>query len=245
MTKPEDDNVRERAMNAVSGWLTRYLEIPGFRDWKNQSIKATLLEGVDEQSHEIEPFPHPDKIINEHNVISSYLNLLTALQDMAEMEYYFRRYPFQDLPVSRSNHLRHTCEAFFSKIYTFEERLAHVLNQINSVISPAKLNVSSTIKSFQKTFKKERRERNDIHHHTPYKDIEIDQISMINLLKLSNPTDARGATFERFRYRKISRDWASRVKSRTNAASKYVDAVGYAMLEHCDFLQETDKLRNE
>ena len=238
MIEQNHNDVRELAMSAVSGWLTQYIEIPGFRDWKNQSMVATLTNDIDDQQLVIKPFPHSDEVISEHRVISSYLNLVTALQDIAEMEYYFRRYPFSGLPVSRANHLRHTCEAFFSKIYIFEERLTQTLNEIQRVTLPQKLNVSGIKKAFQKSFRKDLRERNDIHHHVPYKDVELDQISMINLLQYAPTADFCGEELERLRYRQVSKDWVLRVRSRTNAASRFVDAVGSAMLQHCDFLEQ-------
>jgi hypothetical protein len=246
MMEPKESDIRELAMNAISGWIKRYVEIPGFNEWKNRSITATILNGFESTNCSIDTFPHSEAVLSEHAVIPAYLNLVTALQDIAEMEYYFRRYPFNGLPVSKSNHLRHTCEAFFSKLYIFEERMALALNEIDRVITPKKIDVGSVRKAFQKTFKKELRERHNIHHHFRYRDIEVDQISMIDTLSIAPSVDAVAmGRLERFAYRRTTRDWVLRVKSRTKAASDFVDAVGRVMLTHCDFLDQNDKEADE
>ena len=246
MMEPKESDIRELAMNAISGWLNRYVEIPGFKEWKNRSITATIMNGFESTNCSIDPFPHSEAILSEHAVITAYLDLVTALQDIAEMEYYFRRYPFNNLPVSKSNHLRHMCEAFFSKLYIFGERMTLALNEIDRVITPKKIDVGSVRKAFQKAFKKDLRERHNTHHHFRYRDIEVDQISMIDTLSISPNVDATGmARLERVAYRRATRDWVLHVNSRTKAASHFVDAVGRAMLTHCDFLDQNDKEPNE
>jgi hypothetical protein len=246
MMEPNESDTRELVMNAISGWLNRYVEIPGFKAWKNRSINATIMNGFELTTCSIDPFPHSEAVLSEHAVITAYLNLVTALQDIAEMEYYFRRYPFNGLPVSKGNHLRHTCEAFFSKLYIFEERMTLTLNEIDRVITPKKIDIGSVRKAFQKTFKTDLRERHNTHHHFHYRDIEVDQISMIDTLSIAPSVDAAAmARLEQFAYRRATRNWVLRVKSRTKAASHFVDAVGRAMLTHCDFLDQSDKEPNE
>ena len=69
---------------------------------------------------------------------------------------------------------------------------------------------------------------------------------MINTLSIAPNVDATEmARLELFAYRRATRDWVLRVKSRTKAASHFVDAVGRAMLTHCDFLNQNDKEPNE
>lgn len=74
---------------------------------------------------------------------------------MADCEYYYRRFPFYNLPVSKDAHIRYMCEMFFNRIYEFSERMKRCLNAANVVIAPKKLNVGSVVKSFARDFKTE------------------------------------------------------------------------------------------
>jgi hypothetical protein len=93
---------RERANKSILQTLTRHLGLPA------------------EDLPDIKVAPEKEAL---GKVFSAYLALASLQHSLTQTEYYFRRFPFSNLPVSRSDHLRNICEMYFDRIEQFRQRL--------------------------------------------------------------------------------------------------------------------------
>jgi len=144
----------------VIRWIEQLTAYPGFMEWKRESIAETLRHGVGlvPGGQPLPSFGFPDEIVEQHRFITSFLSLQSTWQAMVHTEYYFRRFPFKDLPISRHDHLRYTCENFFGRIYEFQERLRVCLNALLAV-SDSKIDVGRIIKNCKKEFQNELKDK--------------------------------------------------------------------------------------
>ena len=55
-------------------------------------------------------FTLPAGVKMRRSMVVSYLDLIGSVETLRECDYYFRRYPFKGLPVSRHRHLLNVCE---------------------------------------------------------------------------------------------------------------------------------------
>jgi hypothetical protein len=92
------------------------------REWQQKKIAAAMAraEGFP-LPDALEDFVFADPIAQEHAAIESYFDLTGSLYALRECEYYFRRYPFRGLPVSKHIYLRNMCEMYFNRFYEFRE----------------------------------------------------------------------------------------------------------------------------
>ncbi len=167
---------------AIGIWMKKLDDIAGWREWNHQKLHATLA--VDDpwpgdEKVRLSDFPLPDPISLEHAVVMSYYGLVTSLKSLRDCEYYFRRYPFRELPVTHYDHLRHICEMYFGRFYEFSERMKILSDAVRVVQPGTKIPFGDLIKNFGKYFKTELKERNSIHHHDRFEDIHIDNIAII------------------------------------------------------------------
>jgi hypothetical protein len=235
-------NAFDEAFEAIGKWITELTNFPGFKEWKSKQLGATLRYGealVNDFDEHSKIFEFPPHIVKQHDAIAAFFALYTSWQAIADTEFYFRRYPFHDLPLSMDTHLRYTCESYFSRIYEFSERMKKCLNALNEVIFE-KIEVGRIIKIFAKDFKIELKERNLIHHHAHFNEIMIDKISLMGLMAIR---DKRGKSTgwkaeHRRAYRLASQEWAARVKKRSVRVNIYLNAVTVIVIQRCEFLSK-------
>lgn len=200
-------------MDAISKWIETIDNIPGWKEWQRQKFIAVLAEAEDFPSLKEampEEFKFPPDISTQHEAVMSYLSLQGCLKSLEQCEFYFRRYPFAGLPVSKGDHLQNMCELYFSRFYEMKSRLKRCLNAV-SATTAAPLNTGEVLKQFAKDFDQELRARNAIHHHDRFDDIAISGIGIADLF--SSKSDKRGwAVVAHMKYRRSSREWAERVK---------------------------------
>ncbi len=96
-------------------------------------LSADLRDIIYSDDQIPEEFRFSDEIERKHNVIMLYINLQNALTSLQDVEYYFRRYPFHDLPVSHNDHITRVCEMYFGHFYEFSERMKKYLNALNEI----------------------------------------------------------------------------------------------------------------
>jgi hypothetical protein len=239
-----DKEAYSQIADAMIPWIDSIRSYPGFTEWKQRSIRHIMdygeAVGFEEEPASDPGFHLPPHLEKQHDAIMAFLSLAASYHAMAATQYYFRRYPFKDFPVSREDHIRYTCEAFFSRVYEFSERLKKCLNSFNAVI-PGKLDVGGTIKIFAKDFKHELKARNQIHHHERFDEIQLSKVALFEILALGDKLgEGSGIWDERARraYRAVSREWAERSKKRSDRAKVYLNAVAQAYLEHAYWLKE-------
>ena len=207
-----------KALDKIGLWTKTISDYPGFSEWKVRSIGAAMSYGdpAAPKKHSVD-FVFPADLEKQHDAVMAFLDLATTWQALADTQFYFRRYPFHDMPISMETHLRYTCETYFSRVYEFSERLKKCLNALNEVL-PTKTDAGAVIKQFGKEFRDEIRERNLIHHHTSFDELTIRRIYLEGILVSGKGIEAGSRKAEQRRiYRKISKEWSHRAAKRSEA----------------------------
>jgi len=224
--------------NAIREWNTKLNDYPGWKEWRRKRIGHTLY--FDDQFpsafEQIEgDFRFSDKLEKQHAIVIQYLELVQAVYSLKECEYYFRRYPFRGLPVTRYNHITNICEMFFGRFYEIKERLKKYFKAMSVVVPNHRLDLGGFIRNFEKEFEQELRARNVVHHHRRFEDLAIDRVFLTESL---SATDAyKGWKREHLTvYRKLSKEWAQRVRRRSAKMDEFLEAVAVATLANCSFL---------
>jgi len=230
-----------RLWKAITAWTNRLQEYPGFREWNRKKLAAAIW--FDDPFAKFEEdtygeFKFSDDVENQHTLIMRYLHLLQVYHDLKDCEYYFRRYPFRGLPLSRYQHLANVCEMYFSKFYEFKSRLKNYFEALKKVNPGHGLDIGKFIKDYEKVFYRELKERNGVHHHERFSDIVIDRLFITGALSTAPPD--RGWKEEHLRaYRKATREWVVRVRRRAAVLDQFLEAVAQATLSTCPFLAES------
>ena len=233
-----------RIADAMVPWIDSIRSYPGFTEWKQRSIRHIMdygeAVGFEEEPPPDPGFFFPPHLEKQHAAVMAFLSLGASYHAMAATQYYFRRYPFKDFPVSREDHLRYTCEAFFSRVYEFRERLKRSLNALDEV-TPGTLNVGKMVNSFAKEFQHELKARNQIHHHERFDEIQLNKVGLLEMMAKDDKRNGRDRMWDvetTIAYRAASREWSERAKKRSDRAKVFLDAVSLANLEYADWLKE-------
>lgn len=226
-------------MDAISIWIKALDGYPGFREWQRNKVAAmlSLVEGIPSR-HDTYPseFKFTAEIDRQHEAIMAYLSLASSFHTLQQCEFYFRRFPFADLPVSKEDHIRNMCEMYFNRFYEFKERLKRCLNAVDRSIEGT-INTGAVLKQFAKDFDQELRARNSVHHHERFDDAAIQSIGMAIMMGYSDRVGAGWREVASRGYRRSSAEWAARVKRRSKMVETYVEAVAGAMLNMCPYLK--------
>ncbi|MDE0537680.1 MAG: hypothetical protein OXH94_03025 [Rhodospirillales bacterium] len=239
-----EENGIEQMTNAVRAFVRRLADYPGWSEFQTKKFGYVLQEFRDDLYSDDEifnEFKFSADIEKQRRVILLYLHLQGAAQDLRDVEFYFRRYPFRDLPVSHDDHFRYTCEMFFSRVYAFRERLKKYLTALNENLDDKTFDIGDFIKLFDKEFKQELKERNSIHHHKSFYSIDTDQVYLTGLM----PSEKGWDREQRRIYRRVTKEWVARVRQRSDQIEAFLTAVAYASVTHCKFLAELSKEPND
>lgn len=228
---------RNRMSNAIRIWLIKLDEVEGWRDYKEKQIEHTL--GFDGQvfmrSEPIGDFIFPPKLEKEHAVITQYLDLIQTIEALKECEFYFRRYPFKRLPVSRHAHIRNICEMYFNRFYEIKSRLKKYFNALKELKPDHSLDIGKFIKLFDSVFDQELRARNRVNHHGRFDDIAIDRVFITAVV--AEESDYVFQKRHLAAYRKTTNEWAKRVRGTGARMDEFLEATAKATLAVCDFLR--------
>ena len=228
----------EAFLNRITLWISEVSRYPGFNDWQKKRFSRILMWG--EVSYDTGTnFEFDAETEKKQDFSLAYMELIRSALSIQSVEYYFRRYPFRDLPVSHDEHLSNICELLFSRIYQFREKLKKTLNLANQ-IKPNIIDVGPIIKWFDRTFREEISERNQTHHHTRYQDIEIEKISLMHLMAIAK-RDNGWSEEMRHEYRKACSTWTSRVRARSKIIFQVIDVLSKHLDENADFLPSLSK----
>ena len=222
-----DELIRNHAM--------RLQNLPGWEEWQHQKFHRTLFFDDPIASAQAQDMPKefqfPSHVDSQHEILFLYLVLKDSVQALKDCEYYFRRYPFRELPIPRHTHLRYICEMYFSRIYEIYQRIQNVLNAANQLATPGKLDVGDYSKRFKKFFDQEIRARNRSHHHERFSSAEINRIELREMYLPSI-----GATsFDPGEYRRLVNDWVKRVRRDGALMDEILEDVAKAITENCEF----------
>ncbi|MCX5513266.1 hypothetical protein C3941_00690 [Kaistia algarum] len=230
---------RDMMSNAVQNWMSKLENEPGWKEWRRKRFSRTLYFDdpfpSDAKSFEAD-FVFSEKIEKQHAVILQYLDLQRTIFSLKECEYYFRRYPFRGLPVTRDSHVTNVCEMYFSRFYEFKERMKKYFEAIKAVEPNHGAEFGKFIKHFADEFDQELRARNDVNHRSRFEDIAIDRVFLTGSISRNN--DQRGWAREHLvAYRKLVREWSQRVRMRGLKMDEFLEAIAKATLSICTFLE--------
>jgi hypothetical protein len=219
-----DKTKQSELLDAISVWIKSLDDYPGFREWQRKKMGAmlSLVEGFPIRDDAFpEEFKFTAEIDRQHEAIMAYLSLAQSFYTLQQCEFYFRRYPFADLPVSKEDHIRNMCEMYFNRFYEFKERLKRCLNAVDATIEGT-INTGPVLKSFAKDFDQELRARNSIHHHERFDDGAIHGIGLALLMGYSDKVGPEWRDVANRGYRRSSAEWAARVKRRSKMVEIYL-----------------------
>ena len=215
------DDISSKFMRSVS-------EIPGFKDWQRRNMDRTL--NFDDlwfsSATDTNPsmFEFNEDVEKQHKVLMNYLQLRSSVESLKGCEFYFRRYPFNGLPVSKYEHLRNVCEMYFSCFYKVKERLKKLLNSANALSDKHLIDIGELLIMFQGRFSRELKHRNIVHHHGDFDDLEIDRIFIFE--RVVEPAYQQSKnSFASTEYRRVSKEWAIRVKESARSVEVFVEVV--------------------
>jgi len=236
---PPSSTSQERISNALRDWMHKLQEYPGWREWKCSQIGYTLNFDDEYTPPEeyVEEFKFSPEIEKEHAVVTSYMELLSTVNALRDVEWYFRRYPFSRAPVTRESHLKYCCEMYFARFYQFRERLKVLSEAVKGAVPNHRLDFGTFIKNFDKEFDQEIRARHGVHHQKAFDDVGISRIALLELTDSFNGRELRKRAYQSH-YRKTANKWASRTKRRSRTLDQFVEAVADALLITCPFLND-------
>lgn len=233
-----EDTARDRMLNAIRAWSNDLEDYPGWKEWRRRRFGHTLyfddqfLTPVEKVEDD---FQFSDEVEKQHDVVIQYLGLQEAVNSLKECEYYFRRYPFRGLPVTRHNHITNVCEMYFGRFYEFRERLKKYFKAVSVVVPKHRFDVGGFIKMFDKVFDQELRTRHSVHHHRRFEDVAIDRVFLTESLSAIHAK--KGWKREHLTaYRKLANEWAQRVRRRGAKMDEFLEAIAVATLANCSFL---------
>ena len=237
MLTPESQGLKgstEKILNILSSRISRVMADQERVAEANKNIVRTLLRHIDPDlpPGDFSSLPAFDPTMErEDAVLASYLALSSISESLKQCEFYFRRYPFRDLPVSRTDHLRNICEMYFNRVYQFKERLKITLNLLKDlcgVTHDERFGV--LIRAFEKALDWELRQRNATHHTKRFEYDAIDQLGLIDILRLSDMAEVLPS--QDVIYRQEANKWVKRVRSRSEALGNVVAVAGSYVLEY-------------
>ncbi|VVD87221.1 hypothetical protein PAN31108_01439 [Pandoraea anhela] len=226
-------------MDAISSFITRLNAVPGWREARVSNLLAAMdFDGISpESNNKVKPIELPHELDLQHAVVIRYLELCDLVLSIKACEYYFRRFPFRDLPVTRHEHLSNVCELYFSRIYQFKERLKYLVDAVDVLMPKHGIQFGQFINRFAKEFDQEIRERNQIHHFERFSDLNIERVYLAGMHDLVYPKKGWKAS-QRAHYRKVAKDWVQRVRSRGARLDDFLEAVAEVLLRCCPFLAD-------
>jgi len=242
VTHESSEQAQRQLQDRISAWLMELLEFPGYREWKNEQIVRTLLEGhllnIDQA-----PFPDfefPKEIEQYIDIVQGYHAILSTLFNVRECEFYFKKYPFAGRNVSREAHLRTCCELFLSRVYQFRERLLRQLKRLDRRTKPKGIPVRQIQQAFDERFGNYLAERNKVHHEEEYTDVQLKAIGIGDLLSIADDSP-HWFKIPQGNYLKIRREWVKKVETAATHLDIFVGLVAVLMLKRCDFLPKSRK----
>jgi hypothetical protein len=156
---------RDRILAAIGGWTARLESYPGWKEWKRQHFVQTLhfdevpLPAFGEFESE---FKFSEEVERQRTVVIGYLGLVETIRSLKDCEFYFRRYPFRGLPITRHSHITNVCEMYFGRFYEFKERLKNYFDALEAAVPGHSLDVGGLVRRFGQVFDQEIRARNGI-----------------------------------------------------------------------------------
>jgi hypothetical protein len=223
----------QERLHKISGQhISEMLSADGRRNRAGERMNRVLFKGFykpDEVPVVAEDISVEDE--RSYAVIMGFLGLAQMVTCIGQCQFYFRRFPFRGLNVSRSDHLRNCCEMYFDRVIQYRDRLKRSLNlckEEGAVDSPE---VSRILKIFDRAFSWEHRQRNQTHHHDRFDYEELNQLGLAEMIGKTLPDEVQWMLNPQRLYRKAANQWVERIQSRVEALDRLTEHVVGIMLE--------------
>ena len=237
-----DDTNQNRMSAAVRAWMTLQLgKFPGLRESNRKSIEYIFDDEAD--NYVSEPgFKLPKAMEDQRKLLLGYVRLRVTVDSLSECQYYLRRYPFRDLPVTRSSHVINICEMYFSRCFQFKQQLKAYLNVLETH-APSVFAIGPIMKQFNRAFERELKIRNQIHHHEQFSNTAIERLMLADAAWGENRGEGN------CEYRLLTKFWIGEIRDTTCRLEGILEGLAKATLESCTFLSKYNvppqKLQNE
>jgi hypothetical protein len=226
-------------------WIGKNLTTPEFQKFTRTKLEMIFRDCDNDGDTALLPdFVLPGSIAREHTLIMAYLQLYSSQQTLSQCEYYFRRFPFSGLPVSRNEHLKNVCEFYFSLFYIIKERSKDSLNRLKDLCPDNRIQITKSIgayvRLFEKTFANELHHRGRVHHGEGYGDIGLDRIFFTGVLSDSLSDQLMRNAFKlrhASAYKKASKEWALCARDRARVMQGFLEIVAGLILTNAAFLK--------
>lgn len=220
---------RTKLMRHISDHMTPMLGNKQRRERANKSLLQTLTRHLGLPAEELPEIKLDPKEEALGKVFSAYLALASLQPSLAQTEYYFRRFPFSELTISRADHLRNICEMYFDRIEQFRQRLKALVTALKGYSDKPDKRYGDLVKQFSVYFKWEQTQRNQTHHHRRFEYDAIDQLGLIELLRYApEPSFLPSAQTI---YRQEANKWVKRVRSHSKILEQVVEVAAGLVLE--------------
>lgn len=229
----------------ITKWIGKNLTASSdFQQFTRKKLGMIFVGDDDVDTTVLPDFVLSAGIAQEHALIMAYLQLYVSHKTLSQCEYYFRRFPFSGLPVSRDDHLKNVCEFYFSLFYIMQERSKDTLNRLKDLCPDSKTEMTKSIgayvRLFKKTFADELHQRGRVHHGQGYEDIGLDRIFLTGVLS-DNLSDQLMRNAFKFRhasaYKKASKEWGLCARNRARVMQGFLEIVARLILANAAFLK--------
>lgn len=228
---PHTDELNE----GIARWISQNLNTPEFHEFKLKQLGYTLF---DEPITNLDDFKFPPEIAKERAVIGAFLELRRSHITLSQCEYYFRRFPFRGLPISRDDHLRNICELYFSTFYIIRSRIKSTLTQLREACPNNTVDIGKFIKAYDKLFRDELRARNRVHHEEAFEDLGISRITISDIISRGDDAEHKIWSWQhRIAYRKFSKEWSIRAHNQASVMQVMIERVAREILSGATFLR--------
>lgn len=234
----------EEMQRAIGLWILELNKVAGWQEWRLASMGRQLRYDDDLSAVLTDLIPDefifPPEIERQHAVVMGFLHMCQTANALKEVEYYFRRFPFRGLPVSRDGHFTNVCEMYFARFYEFEERMKGYFDALKVVVAIDRRAVGGVIKQYSKEFDSELRARHDVHHRERFSDL-VSHNLFATFIASDNDNPVVRRNYERRHrraYRKAAREWVIRVRERSARMEAYVNGIAEVTLNVCPFLSD-------
>jgi hypothetical protein len=230
---PNTQDLRQNIVKWINANLT---SSPEFGEFQRKRLEYTVY---DDPHEGLADFKLSPELARQYAVVTGFIRMQLAQRMLSQCEYYFRRFPFRGLSVSRAEHLQNVCEFYFSTFCIIRSRIKTTLNNLKAACPDSNVKVGIFLQAFDKVFDHEIRVRNQVHHHVPFDNIELNRISITGVVSECQHSEGTGfwRMQHRTAYRRFSKQWSLRVRHQATIMEVFVEAIAHEILEKAAFLR--------
>ena len=209
-----EDTYRNRMPLATREWTKQFYDSnPVWRKYIRKKLSNIMFNTSDFD----EKGALSQEVEDQRMLIVEYITLNLMIEEIQQCEYYLRRFPFRGLPVDRSSHVTNVCEMYFKKCYQFKDRFKRYLNTLKTQVPD--FEVGPIIRKYSRTFDRELKARNAIHHRERFSDMTIEKVFLYERFL----TDVAARNYE---YRRATSFWIREIQSTILRLNQIVEEGG-------------------